>query len=297
MTRKKVKPLLFSLLFVSLLVFICVPAATAVVTPSYYTRFENIYMSRQNFPTCKRHPIEYNDYLVAGETGEMIVYFHSESGTGDVTVTVSSEAFASASTSTINIAEEDKSYTFNITFTVKSGIDGVYWGHATATNELGAVLDTEGISYSRPEIRVWSIDHQDAADILYTAKLQIERFTLGSAPMGHSSAPAEANITLAINEYSLAETAYYNKEWDSVFEHAENAIEFINRADAAEKEVETAQEEISEAANDENLAITNLLTWITYPLLVVTILAIVYIIVAIVRKIRPPPAPKRARAK
>ena len=123
-----------------------------------------------NFPTAKEHPIEYESYLLEGMSHRVFVHFTSYSGTGSVTVKASSDAFTGDSILTKEVSEEDKSYIFELTFSLKTGIDGSYVVNIEARNELGDIIDIETVT-----IRVWSNEHKEAADILYKAQINVCR--------------------------------------------------------------------------------------------------------------------------
>jgi len=205
----------------------------------------------------------------------MFVHFTSHSGTGSVTVKASSDAFTGDSMLTKEVSEEDKSYIFELTFSLKTGIDGSYVVNVEARNELGNIIDTETVT-----IRVWSNEHKEAADILYKAQILVGYYPYGVGILGprYEAPEARANFTLALSEFTSAMLSYDSKEWADAKTHAENTINYINKAELAERKF------IEGSANSK---VAHFLDLIMYPSIVIAILLIIYIVAAIFRKIKP----------
>ena len=272
--KRKIVPII--ILLVAVLIIGPINSAKAVVYSGYISvDFPS------DFPTAKRHPVEFTDYLLEGESGKIFVHFTSYGGTGNVTIKASSDAFTGDISVTKNVSETDKPYIFELTFTIKSGIEEKsYTVDFEARNELGDLISDTSVT-----IRVWSIDHKEAADKLFNAQMRIGYYSIGYYYYGYGIArptykapEAKANLTLALNEFAAAILAYHSKEWNSAKTHADNAIEYMNKADIAERKF---------VENSATSKTSYLLDLITYPSLIIAILLIVYIIVAIFRKIKP----------
>lgn len=272
------------LLIVMLLILVSIaPVRATTVTTGYIYYGSFPYY----FPTAREHPYDREDYLMEGEMGQVIVAFRSTTGTGLVTLNVSSDAFAAGSSLTKNITKENIYYTFKLTFNLKSGIDGPYMIHFQATNEAGDILDGEA-----QRIEVWCEDRKEAADALYATEDVLYSIMYYRDSPAYESPEARSNYTAAINEFALAQLAYSNKNWMGAKTHADNTIEWINKAESAEKEVIKLKEGRLDVAKDVNLKIIDFLGWMTYPALIIAVLAMAYIVVAIFKKIQPLPKPK-----
>lgn len=240
-----------------------------------------------DFATAKEHPYTREDYLLEGETGQVIIKFMPQTGTGFINVTASSNAFTTNSSLNSTLTVEDVYYAFKLTFKIKSGIDGRYVVNYQAANQFGDVLDKE-----LTVIEVWSKSHRDAADALYaTQDILYYAMYYGDSSL-YESPEARSNVTDAVDEFALAELAYRERDWTGTKTHADNTITLLNNAEAAEEEFIELNEEHTNAANNVNLKIIDFLGWMTYPALIIAVLAIVYIVVAILKKIQPQPKPK-----
>jgi hypothetical protein len=82
-------------------------------------------------------------------------------------------------------------------------------------------------------------------------------------------------------EYAQATLAYNNKDWNGTRTHAQNAIDLINKADAAE------------AASSLQGRTSYLVQIGTYPLLIIAVLVMIYIAAATFRKIYPSTKPAK----
>jgi hypothetical protein len=240
-----------------------------------------------DFPTAKEHPYDREDYLLEGEMGHVMVTFSSQSGIGPVNLTASSDAFVANLSLAKNITIVGSYHLYELTFNIKSGIDGRYGVQYQASNESGDLLDMEFTF-----IEVWSENHREAADAVYVTQDIISSWRyFGDSPMD-LSLEARSNLTAAIDELALAELAYSERDWTGTKTHTYNAIELIDNVESAEKESMELKEERMNVAEDVNLKTIDFLGWITYPALIIAVLAIAYIVVAIFRKIRPLPKPK-----
>jgi hypothetical protein len=152
---------------------------------------------------------------------------------------------------------------------------------------LGDVLDSEWTL-----IEVWSENHREAADAVYTTQdiLSYVRY-YGDSPM-YESLEARSNLTAAIDEFALAKLAYRDRDWTGTKTHTDNTIELINNAESVEKEFIELKEERMNVAEDVNLKTIDFLGLMTYPALIIAVLAMTYIVVAIFKKIQPLPKPK-----
>ena len=262
--------LIITLLFMVELVLCSVNSVKSTVISGYIS----VYFP-SDFPTAKEHPIGYESYLLEGMSHRMLVHFTSYSGTGSVTVKASSDAFTGDSMLTKEVSEEDKSYIFELTFSLKTGIDGSYVVNVEARNELGGIIDTKTVT-----IRVWSNEHKEAADILYKAQMLVGYYPYGVGILGprYEAPEARANFTLALSEFTSAMLSYDSKEWADAKTHAENTINYINKAELAERKF------IEGSANSK---VAHFLDLIMYPSIVIAILLIIYIVAAIFRKIKP----------
>jgi len=262
--------LIITLLFMAELVLCSVNSVESTVISGYIS----VYFP-SDFLTAKDHPIEYEDYLLEGMSHRMSVHFTSYSGTGSVTIKASSDAFTGDSMLTKEVSEEDKSYIFELTFSLKAGIDGSYVVNVEARNELGDIIDTETVT-----IRVWSNEHKEAADMLYKAQMLVGYYPYGIGILGprYEAPEARANFTKALSEFTSAMLSYNGKEWTGTKTHAENTINYINKAELAERKF------IESSVNSK---IVHFLDLITYPSIVIAILLIIYIVAAIFRKIKP----------
>jgi len=272
------------LLTVTLLIVVSIAAVSAAtVTQGWLGEGDFPY----DFPTAREHPYDREDYLLEGEMGHVIITFYPQSGIGPVNLTASSDAFTANLSLTENITIEDTYYVFELTFNIKSGIDGHYVVHFQATNELGDVLDSEWTL-----IEVWSESHRDAADALHATQDILSYVRYSGDSTLYESLEARSNVTDAIDEFALAELAYRERDWTGAKTHADNAIELLNKAESAEKEFIELKEEDMNVAKDVDLKIIDFLGWMTYPALIIAVLAIAYIVVAIFKKIQPLPKPK-----
>jgi len=262
--------LIITLLFMVELVLCSVNSVKSTVISGYIS----VYFP-SDFPTAREHPIEYESYLLEGMSHRMLVHFTSYSGTGSVTVKASSDAFTGDSMLTKEVSEEDKSYIFELTFSLKTGIDGSYVINVEARNELDDIIDTETVT-----IQVWSNEHKEAADILYKAQMLVGYYPYGIGILGpkYEAPEARANFTLALSEFTSAMLSYDSKEWADAKTHAENTINYINKAELAERKF---------IEGSVNSKIVHFLDLITYPSIVIAILLIIYIVAAIFRKIKP----------
>ena len=262
--------LIITLLFMVELVLCSVNSVKSTVISGYIS----VYFP-SDFPTAREHPIEYESYLLEGMSHRMLVHFTSYSGTGSVTVKASSDAFTGDSMLTKEVSEEDKSYIFELTFSLKTGIDGSYVINVEARNKLGDIIDTETVT-----IQVWSNEHKEAADILYKAQMLVGYYPYGIGILGpkYEAPEARANFTLALSEFTSAMLSYDSKEWADAKTHAENTINYINKAELAERKF---------IEGSVNSKIVHFLDLITYPSIVIAILLIIYIVAAIFRKIKP----------
>jgi len=262
--------LVITTLFITQLVLCSINSVESTVISGYIS----VYFP-SDFPTAIKHPIGYESYLLEGMSHRMFVHFTSYSGTGSVTVKASSDAFTGDSMLTKEVSEEDKSYIFELTFSLKTGIDGSYVVNVEARNELGNIIDTETVT-----IRVWSNEHKEAADILYKAQILVGYYPYGVGILGprYEAPEARANFTLALSEFTSAMLSYDSKEWADAKTHAENTINYINKAELAERKF------IEGSANSK---VAHFLDLIMYPSIVIAILLIIYIVAAIFRKIKP----------
>jgi len=218
-------------------------------------------------------------YLLDGQSVPLNVEFESYNGngvgssTGEITIIASSDAFVSAVSQTLDINETYQFFTFALNPTIKSGIDGTYTVNYVALNAL-----SNQVTESQDTINIWSPTHVDAADSLYSASSLLYTYYYGiTLYQGNTfqSPQAKANQTLAILEYASANIAYENKDWNGTEAHAQNSINLMEEADAAE------------TASDLQGKTTYLVQITTYPLLIITILIMFYIIAATYRKIYP----------
>jgi hypothetical protein len=205
-------------------------------------------------------------------------YNYSSTGTGNVTLTASSDAFVGNVSSTMYINQLGSTFTFTLTPTIKSGLDGTYSVTYTATNEL-----SNQVAQQSNSITVWSTVHGEASDSLYTASVMLSPYTGGLVSIGsrYQTAGGEANLTLAMYEYAQATLAYNNKDWNGTRTHAQNTIDLINKADTAE------------AASNLPDRTAYLVQIGTYPLLIIAVLVMIYIAAATFRKIYPSTKPAK----
>lgn len=216
-------------------------------------------------------------YLLEGNPAPVSVRFQSyynyngTSPTGNVTLTASSDAFVENASSTMYI-NSSSAFTFTLTPTIKSGLDGTYSVTYTATNEL-----SNQVAQQSGSITVWSTVHAEASDSLFTASVMLSSYQGGLISIGtrYQTAAGEANMTLATFEYARATLAYNNKDWNGTRTHAQNATDLINKADAAE------------AASSLPDRTAYLVQIGTYPLLIIAVLVMIYIAAATFRKIYP----------
>jgi len=271
-------------LTVTLLIAVSTVAVSAATVTQGYL-YSGYFPS--DFPTAKEHPYDREDYLLEGETGQMIIKFMPQTGTGLINITASSNAFTTNSSLNKTLTVEDVYHAFELTFNIKSGIDGPYVVNFEATNELGDVLDKE-----LTVIEVWSESHREAADALFATQDILSHVRYYGDSSLYESPEARSNVTDAVDEFALAELAYRERDWTGAKTHADNTIILLNKAEAAEKEFVELNEEHTNVANNVNLKIIDFLGWMTYPALIIAVLAIVYIVIAIFKKIQPLPKPK-----
>jgi hypothetical protein len=246
------------------------PTARQSVPP--YLGYYYVYSSQSGTP-----------YLLEGNPAPVSVgfqsyYNYSGTSTGNITLTASSDAFVENASSTMYINQVGVTFTFTLTPTIKSGLDGTYSVTYTATNELSNQVAQQSCS-----LTVWSTVHAEASDSLFTASVMVSSYQGGLISTGtrYQTAGGEANLTLASYEYAQATLAYNNKDWNGTRTHAQNATDLINKANAAE------------AASSLPDRTAYLVQIGTYPLLIIAVLVMIYIAAATFRKIYPSTKPAK----
>jgi hypothetical protein len=267
-------------------------SAQAQVTTGYI----NSVSFPSDFPTAKQSIPPYvgypyyvypsqsgTPYLLEGNPAPVSVRFqsyynYSGISTGNVTLTASSDAFVENASSTMNINQQGVTFTFTLTPTIKSGLEGTYAVLYTATNEL-----SNQVAQQSNSITVWTTVHAEASDSLFTASVMVSSYQGGLISIGnrYQTAGGQANVTLATYEYAQATLAYNNKDWNDTRTHAQNATDLINKANAAE------------AASSLPDRTAYLVQIGTYPLLIIAVLVMIYIAAATFRKIYPSTKPAK----
>ena len=224
-------------------------------------------------------------YLLEGNPAPVNVrfatnyYAYNFTGTGNVTLTASSDAFVEDGSLTMYI-DSSSTFTFTLTPTIKSGLEGTYTVLYIATNEL-----SNQIAQQSSSITVWSAVHGEASDSLFTASVMLSNPQGGGLiSMGgtrYQTSGGGANFTLASYEYAQATLAYNNRDWNGTRTHAQNATDLINKANAAE------------AASSLPDRTAFLVQVATYPLLIIAVLVMIYIVAATFRKIYPSTRPAK----
>lgn len=265
---------LFSLFVFSLLM---VPKVTAEVLSGSID-----YIWASNFISSHSHPYEYSNYHPTGAQGQVLVNFVSTLGTGAVTIKAFSDAFTSDTMTTVDVSEAYVGYSFDLTFEIKADIDGTYEVTFEARNQFNAFLDR-----STTTIEVWSPSHLSAADKLYSVESRLISFIYQS-PQGIE------NITLAQNDFIVASLDYSQEKWNEVTSLCDSSLSYIEKANAAEIAWLQQADEITSKSTEVNDATVNLYNIIATPAqfllyltIIIFILAIVFLIVSIWRKIKP----------
>ena len=215
----------------------------------------------------------YGNYILEGES-ELMLYFMSHSGVGQVSVTASSSAFASDASATEDITETGQYYTFTLSISIKSGLDGTYLVVFQAKNEHGTTLTTQSV-----DIQVWSKEHEAAAQnlyvasTLYTSSLMGGFLTVGYQPIVQSE-EARATLLKASNEIVLAQMEYNAKNWTNAKTHSLSAVNYLNQAGSAEKAVADRE------------AVGQYLTWGIYLLIILLLSMGAYASLEYVRYLR-----------
>lgn len=116
--------------------------------------------------------------------------------------------------------------------------------------------------------------------MLYRAQILVGYYPYGIGIFGprYEAPEARANFTMSLNEFASAMLSYNGKEWTDTKTHAENAINYMNKAELAERKF---------MEGSINSKIVHFLDLITYPSIIIAILLIIYIVAAIFRKIKP----------
>lgn len=221
-------------------------------------------------------------YLLEGNPAPVNVRFYSYdsgTGTGNVTLTASSDAFVEDASLTMYI-DSSSTFTFPLTPTIKSGLEGTYTVRYIATNEL-----SNQIAQQSGSITVWSAVHAEASDSLFTASVMLSNpqggGLISSGGTRYQTSGGGANFTLASYEYAQATLAYNNRDWNGTRTHAQNATDLINKANVAE------------AASSLPDRTAYLVQIGTYPLLIIAVLVMIYIAAATFRKIYPSTKPAK----
>jgi hypothetical protein len=240
------------------------------------------YVSFWDFTTMIYHPYNLESYLPAGEQGQVPVSFYSNFGTGQVTVKAYSDAFTSDSTTTKDVPEIYTTIMFDLTFEIKADIDGSFEVIFEARNEFNTYIDR-----SSATITVWSPEHIQAADELFSLETQLVGL-ISVSPHGMK------NITLANSEYAAATLAYNNRDWDRVSSLCSSAELYFDSATNAEiawaqKDGKNKQEATQLSKNLSSLLNTLVgpMTILFYLTIIIVILGIIFLVVAVWRKIKP----------
>lgn len=192
---------------------------------------------------------------------------------GNITIIASSYAFVSDVSQNMNVNASFGMYTsatFVLTPKIKSGIDGAFTVYYQAVNALSEVVDNR-----TGTIVVWSHAHKEAADLLYAASTLVGVYPYVFGFYGSTSAQAESHLTQATMEYALATIAFNDNDWNGSNTHAQRTIDLVETAGSSEAEY-SLRDKAAFLGRTE-----------TYPLLILAMLTMIYIVTAIYRKIRP----------
>lgn len=279
MSLREIERTLALLFFLLVIVSLITPSVSAAVTDGNFD-----YVASSDFaPTLSQpYPYGYEYYLLAGEQGQVSVGFTSSSGTGDVVVYAFSDAFTNNTMTTENVSETYGTYIFNLTFNIKTDIDGMFRVVFEARNEFDAFIVRTTV-----RITVWSPKHLSAAEELFSVERKL--YTAG-----YKSPQGIENVTLAQDDYVSATLAYGRRDWDDTIVSCASALSYIEKAYTAEIAWLQSIEENRLESTQVNDAMGNLLnaivaptTLLVYLFVIVTILAIGFLIPAIWRKIKP----------
>jgi len=255
----------------------CLRVEAQTGSASINNYFPTDFPTAQVFLNPTSYPYSSNtvSYVLEGQAAPLYVHLNYYAGAGNLNQAVTIEASCAAFVSTVNqtlAVTQNQVFTFTLTPTIKSGIDGTYNINFIANDEM-----SDQIGQTSTSINVWSTPHVEASNLLYTAASLTYSYPYGLSIIydKYQSPQAKANQTLATIEFASAMTSFNNKDWNGTETHAQNSINLVKAADA------------SETASDLQGGTTYLVRLITYPIVILAVLMLVYMIVVIYRKIYP----------
>jgi hypothetical protein len=258
----------------------CSRAEAQVSSANIYSSFPSDFLTAQTFsvPSTSIYSSSTLSYLQEGQPATFNVHFNYYSGGSylnqPVTVEASCDAFVGSVNQTLTIGPNENSI-FVLTPTIKPEMDGTYVVIIAATVSDGS---SGQVAQTQTSVNVWSTPHIEAANLLYTAASLTYGYPYGLSIVynKYQSPQAKANQTLATIEFASAMISFNNKDWNDTGTHAQNSINLMKAADVAE------------TGSDLTGGTTYLIRLITYPILIIAVLIIIYIIVAVYRKVYPP---------